>query len=72
MLAAEKYRDINTIMPVIPIAPFTGAAQAICLACPQVLSKVGCRLVLCDIQGDKVVAAAEALGNGRLGTNCTC
>lgn len=53
-----------------PIALVTGAAQGIGYACAQALSDDGYRLVLCDIQGDKVIAAAEMLGNDSVGMLC--
>ena len=51
-----------------PIALVTGAAQGIGYACAQALSDDGYRLVLCDIQGDNVIAAAKKLGNDSVGT----
>ena len=40
----------------------TGAASGIGLACARALAAEGARLVLCDVDGDAVVAAAEEIG----------
>ena len=53
-----------------PIALVTGAAQGIGYACAQALCDDGYRLVLCDIQGDEVTAAAAKLGNDAVGMHC--
>ena len=53
-----------------PIALVTGAAQGIGYACAQALSEDGYRMVLCDIQGEEVKAAAEKLGNDSVGMRC--
>lgn len=46
------------------VAIVTGAAQGIGLACAQRLHEEGARVVLSDINGDKVAEAAATLANG--------
>ncbi len=53
-----------------PIALVTGGAQGIGFACAEALARDGHRLVLADIQADRVAAAAESLGNGAMGIVC--
>lgn len=50
-----------------PIALVTGGAQGIGLACARALAADGARIVLADIKGEAVVAAAEELGEEAVG-----
>ncbi|MEL6126495.1 MAG: SDR family oxidoreductase [Pseudomonadota bacterium] len=47
-----------------PLALVTGAAQGIGFACAEALAEDGARVVLADINGEGVAAAARALGGG--------
>lgn len=53
-----------------PIALVTGAAQGIGYACAEALAEDGARLVLADINGDGVKAAAEELGGDTIAITC--
>ena len=53
-----------------PIALVTGAAQGIGYACAEAIAESGARMVLADVNGDGVIAAAERLGNGAAGIAC--
>ncbi len=53
-----------------PIALVTGAAQGIGYACAEAISENGARLVLADINGEGVAAAAEKLGGDTVGLTC--
>lgn len=53
-----------------PIALVTGAAQGIGYACAEAISEDGARLVLADINGEGVSAAAEKLGGDTVGLTC--
>jgi NAD(P)-dependent dehydrogenase (short-subunit alcohol dehydrogenase family) len=52
------------------VAIVTGAAQGIGLACAQRLHAEGARVVLADVNGDKVMAAAETFGDAAIGVAC--
>ncbi|MEM1050171.1 MAG: SDR family NAD(P)-dependent oxidoreductase [Pseudomonadota bacterium] len=52
------------------IALVTGGAGGIGYACAEALAEDGFRLVLADIDGDGVAAAADRLGNGTLAVAC--
>ena len=52
------------------IALVTGAARGIGYACAEAIAETGARMVLADINGDDVKAAAETLGNGAVGMAC--
>ncbi|SFE77612.1 SDR family NAD(P)-dependent oxidoreductase [Roseivivax sediminis] len=45
-----------------PIALVTGAAQGIGYACAEALAEDGHKVILADLKGDAVIAAAERLG----------
>lgn len=53
-----------------PIALVTGAARGIGFACAEAIAESGARMVLADVNGDGVIAAAETLGNGAAGIAC--
>jgi len=53
-----------------PIALVAGAAQGISYACAEAIAESGARMVLADINGDRVITAAESLGNGAAGIAC--
>ena len=53
-----------------PIALVTGAAQGIGYACAEAIAESDARMVLADINGDGVSAAAERLGHGAVGLAC--
>ncbi|MEM9438933.1 MAG: SDR family oxidoreductase [Pseudomonadota bacterium] len=53
-----------------PIALVTGAAQGIGYACAEAIAEDGAKLVLADINGDGVQAAAEKLGNETVAITC--
>ena len=53
-----------------PIALVTGAAQGIGYACAEAIAEDGARIVLADINGDGVKAAAETLGGDAVGLSC--
>lgn len=53
-----------------PLALITGAAQGIGYACAEALAEDGARVILADINGDGVKAAAEKLGGGTVGMVC--
>lgn len=53
-----------------PLALITGGAQGIGYACAEALAEDGARIVLADINGEGVRAAAETLGNGAVGMTC--
>lgn len=53
-----------------PLALITGAAQGIGYACAEALAEDGARVILADINGDGVKAAAEELGGGTVGMVC--
>lgn len=53
-----------------PIALVTGAAQGIGYACAEAIAENGSRLVLADINGEGVAAAAEKLGGETVGLTC--
>ena len=53
-----------------PIALVTGAARGIGYACAEAIAESGARMVLADINGDGVIAAAESLGNEAAGIAC--
>ncbi|MDA4844380.1 SDR family NAD(P)-dependent oxidoreductase [Hoeflea poritis] len=53
-----------------PLALITGAAQGIGYACAEALAEDGARIILADINGDGVRAAAEKLGRGTVGMVC--
>ncbi len=53
-----------------PIALVTGAAQGIGYACAEALAEGGAKLVLSDVNADRVKEAAEKLGNGALAIVC--
>jgi NAD(P)-dependent dehydrogenase (short-subunit alcohol dehydrogenase family) len=53
-----------------PIALVTGAARGIGYACAEAIAESGARMVLADVNGDGVVAAAQKLGNGAVGIAC--
>jgi len=53
-----------------PIALVTGAAQGIGLACAEVLSESGARLVLSDINEAGVQVAAKKIGDDALAVAC--
>ena len=46
------------------LALVTGGARGIGYACAEALKEDGCRIILADIDGDNVAAAAEKLGDG--------
>ena len=52
------------------LALVTGGAQGIGYACAEALSEDGARIVLADLDADRVEAAAERLGNGAVGMVC--
>lgn len=52
------------------IALVTGAAQGIGFACAKALASDGFRVVLSDIQKDRVTEAAAQLGNGAVAYHC--
>ena len=53
-----------------PLALITGAAQGIGYACAEALAEDGARIILADINGEGVKAAAEKLGDGAVGMVC--
>ena len=53
-----------------PIALVTGGAQGIGYACAEAIAEDGARIVLADIDGEGVAAAAETLGEGAVGITC--
>lgn len=53
-----------------PLALVTGAAQGIGYACAEALAEDGHRIVLVDINGDGVAAAAKRLGSDTVGMTC--
>ena len=53
-----------------PLALVTGAAQGIGFACARAIANDGARVLLADIKGDAVVAAAKELGNEHVGLTC--
>ena len=53
-----------------PIALVTGAAQGIGYASAEALKEDGAKLVLADINGGGVAAAADKLGDGTLSITC--
>jgi glucose 1-dehydrogenase len=53
-----------------PIALITGGAQGIGYACAEAISENGARIVLADINGDGVRAAAGTLGGNTVAMEC--
>ena len=52
------------------IALITGGAQGIGYACAEAIAENGARIVLADINADKVREAAQQLGNNTLAITC--
>ena len=52
------------------VALVTGAAQGIGYACAEALAETGAQMVLTDINGPGVAAAAEKLGGGAVAITC--
>lgn len=52
------------------VALVTGAAQGIGYACAEALAETGAQMVLTDINGPGVTAAAETLGGGAMAITC--
>ncbi len=52
------------------VALVTGAAQGIGYACAEALAETGAQMVLTDINGPGVAAAAETLGGGAVAISC--
>ena len=52
------------------VALITGGAQGIGYACAEAIAESGARIVLADINGEGVEAAAEELGRNTLGITC--
>lgn len=53
-----------------PIALVSGAAQGIGYACAEAIAEDGAKVILCDINEDSVLAAAQRLGNGAVAIPC--
>jgi glucose 1-dehydrogenase len=53
-----------------PIALVTGGAQGIGYACAEAIAENGAQIVLADINGDGVKAAASKLGGGAVAMEC--
>lgn len=53
-----------------PIALITGGAQGIGYACAEAIMENGSKIILADINGDGVKAAAKKLGNGTVALVC--
>ncbi len=52
------------------VALVTGAAQGIGYACAEAISETGAQMILTDINGPGVAAAAENLGGGAVAITC--
>ena len=53
-----------------PIALVTGGEQGIGYACAEAIAEDGARIVLADINAERVEAAAASLGDGAIGLAC--